>query len=166
MAEQPMIRCQIPQSWQAELEAIAQQTGQSLEQVVYEAIAQYLGKGVPAQAIAALQNRLEVVEQRVEQVDEALLQSLSTRLTGLEQLVARSSLQEPPVPSSAPLAIEAMEPEDEPDEIMESFRESEGFQERVRRATAPSKARIHNAPMTYEEIEDEPDEILYDFIDP
>jgi hypothetical protein len=115
--EQPL-QCQIPLAWQMQLETIAQRTGQSVEQVIYQAIGRYLGQ-------------LEILGQ-----------------------LERRSLESTP----------AEESDDEPDEILTSFSESDEFQERVRQAIAPSHS-PGESPL-YEEIENEPDEILYDFLEP
>ena len=119
MSEQPtsehLLQCQIPLEWQIQLETIAQRTGQSIEQVIYQAIGRYLGQ--PA--------------------DQATLQS----------------------PEIAP---DEDEIEDEPDEILTGFLESEEFQEQVRQT---SEAGRSSDPSLYEEIENEPDEILYDFLE-
>lgn len=113
----------MPLAWRQELEAIAYETGQSLEQVVCEAVAQYLGR------------------------------------TNELPLIAGSA--------GLPLNEDTLHDcDDEPDEIMASFLESEGFGEKVRQAIAPSATRLAGMPLTYEEIEQEPDEILYEFLEP
>ena len=106
-----LLQCQIPLEWQTQLETIAQRTGQSVEQVICQAIGRYLG-----------------------------------------QMALRS-------PEIAP---DEDEIEDEPDEILTSFSESDEFQAQVRQA---SEAGRSSDQSLYEEIENEPDEILYDFLE-
>ena len=113
-SEQPL-QLQIPLIWQTQLETIAQRTGQTLEQVVYQAIGYYLGQ-------------VELRSPRVEPVGE----------------------------------LDDEEIEDEPDEILTSFAESDEFQAQVKQTIA-SNALADQSP--YENIENEPDEILYDFLE-
>ena len=121
------LQLQIPLVWQMQLETIAQRTGQTLEQMVYQAIGHYLGQSSG--------------------------QSLS-------QLELRS-------PKSAPdEGLKEEDFEDEPDEILTSFLESDDFQERVRQAIAPQSVDQSADRSPYEEIEHEPDEILYGFLEP
>ncbi len=119
MTELPRIRCSIPQSWQIDLENLAQQTGQSVEQVIYQAIAQHLDK----------------------------------HLNKMQDLYPEDDI------------------EDEPDEILIGFLESDDFQDRLQQAIDPAVSKTSapsQADKEYadEEYEDEPSEILYDFIEP
>lgn len=167
MSESSKIKCRIPLSWQAELEAIANQTGQGVDRVIYQAIAEYLGKTeVSASSLQGMQHRLATVETQVSKADEAVMQvmMLSTRLVAVEQALASLSVSKGPAPLVIP---EDDDIEDEPDEIMMSFLESEDFQTRAQQAIRPSPAhRELSQPLTYEDFENEPDEILYDFLEP
>ncbi|MBD3882814.1 hypothetical protein IFO70_13660 [Phormidium tenue FACHB-886] len=160
MSEQPM-RCRIPLAWQLQLEAIAQRSGQSVEQLIYQAIGQFLGQAegnrVEPAALDALQS-----------LDEVKLQllTLTTRVAMLERSVG---VQADTARVGSPISTPEDEApddeiEDEPDEIMISFLESADFQERVQQAIAPSLS--SHQSLTYEDIENEPDEILYDFLEP
>lgn len=158
MSEQPM-RCRIPLAWQLQLETIAQRSEQSVEQLIYQAIGQFLGQ--------VENNRVEPAALDTQHtLDEVKLQllTLTTRVTMLERSVgaqADMARSLTPVPANE---TEEDEIEDEPDEIMVSFLESEDFQARVQQAVAPN-LRSHQ-PLAYEDIENEPDEILYDFLEP
>ncbi|HEY9644513.1 MAG TPA: hypothetical protein V6C57_28715 [Coleofasciculaceae cyanobacterium] len=178
MAEQPMIKCHIPQAWQAEIQAIANQAGCSAEQIIYEAIAQYLGKGNQHSHLAAhnvaeeqkrLEQRLADMEHRSLKADAALMQvmTLSTRVAALEQaqLLQRIKTEVPTV-GVEDVGVEE-DAEDEPDEILTSFLESDDFQERASQSVSLPRVLKHQSlPLTYEDFEDEADEILYDFIEP
>jgi hypothetical protein len=152
-----MIKCHIPQAWQVEIQAIATRLGCNVEQIIYEAIAQYLSKNNA--------NRLlEIVESSNSKADAALLQvlTLAARVTALEQVHLQTT---------ARIGVLAIVPgtndtEDEPDEILTSFLESDDFQERAAQSISPLRvAKDQSLPPTYEEFEDEADEILYDFIE-
>ena len=119
MTELPRIKCSIPQSWQTDLENLAQRTGQSVEQVIYQAIAQHLNK----------------------------------HLSEMQDLYPEDDI------------------EDEPDEILVGFLESDDFQGRLQQAIDPaifqvSMPKVSMPSQMAEEYEDEPGEILYDFIEP
>jgi hypothetical protein len=174
MTEQPRIKCAIPQSWQIELESLAQQTGQSVEQVVYEAIARYLGKGclnkseVPANVVTQMQSQLKLLESRLAKADMALMQTalLAERVLAIEQLIGRSGQVDSTVSQSA--LYEDDDIADEPDEILTSFLESDDFQDRLQAAIDP----ITLEELTPSRMDQEADqeyedgEILYDFIEP
>ena len=185
MTEQPRIKCAIPQSWQAELEILAEQAGQSVEQIVYEAIAQYLGKmrldkpEISANALMQMQSQLQRLESQLAKADMALMQttSLTTRVIAIEQAIGRST-QTHDSPPQADLdeddgieddGIEDDGIEDEPDEILISFLESDDFQGRIQEAINPGMPRkpvLSLADESCENEEYEDGEVLYDFIEP
>jgi hypothetical protein len=128
MSEQPM-RCRIPLAWQLQLEAIAQRTDQSIEQLVYHAIGQYLGQiekaVIEKPAIEPPASALNEVRQQV--------LALTARMTALEQAACPESPARSPI--SLPLVVPLL--------VEENLSEVEE-----------------------DDIEDEPDEILYDFLEP
>ncbi|MBE9179929.1 hypothetical protein IQ268_15260 [Oculatella sp. LEGE 06141] len=143
MAEQPMVGCQIPQEWQEKLEAIAANTGRQATQIVYEAIAQYLAEtdiGTLAGQLREVKHRLEQVEKRMGQADVLAEQiiALSARLVALEDT------------TDSPQALPTQ------------------FATNIYHTNAVSVAEhqaIVDAIAGLEEVEDEPDEILYDFLE-
>ncbi|MBI4785092.1 MAG: hypothetical protein HY785_27875 [Oscillatoriophycideae cyanobacterium NC_groundwater_1537_Pr4_S-0.65um_50_18] len=186
MTTPPRIKCVIPQSWQTALEALAQQTGKSVEQVVYEAIAQYLNPdlnpnlspdlnktaaldkqpSVPAEALTQMQSQIHRLENRLAKTDLAIMQTaaLAARVVAIEQ-----TLRQMPNTSAEdklqPLEDEPEEEfEDEPDEILVGFLESDDFQDRLQQAIDPASSR--STSYASDSDEDEPGEILYDFIEP
>jgi len=197
MTESPRIKCAVPRSWQTALENLAQQTGQTVEQLIYQAIAQYLDKahlskthlskahlekiqdlGTANPLVSRqIQNQLQRIESQVAKVDIAVLQTamLATRLVAIEQAIGRllqpqSMLQENYTPqedlgSRSNLYAEE-DVEDEPDEILVSFLESDDFQERLHRAIDFTVPLAFVPSHTDEVYEDESGEILYDFIEP
>ncbi|NJR64658.1 MAG: hypothetical protein HC772_03950 [Leptolyngbyaceae cyanobacterium CRU_2_3] len=184
MAEQPTLttlKCHIPKTWQAEIQALARQAGHSPEQVIYEAIAQYLGKSSGKSSskskgqnnstphvLTEVQQRLEIVEHRSHKADEAMIQvlALTVRVAALEQVIQLARL----TPRSLDFKpTDEEDPDDEPDEILTSFLESEDLQDRVTQTTR-SSANSQNLTTSRtdedEDMEDEADEILHDFIEP
>ena len=77
MALDPSVSCRIPSDWKIELEQMAQQSGRTQAQVMYEAIACYLGK-TEAVTLAARTRALEV-----------RLAALESQVHGLSLIVAR-----------------------------------------------------------------------------
>jgi hypothetical protein len=122
-SEQPL-QLQIPLVWQIQLEAIAQRTGQTLEQVVYQAIDHYLSQHLGQQL-----GQPDLRSSRIAPVGE----------------------------------FDDEEIEDEPDEILTSFAESDEFQAQVKQTIASNALADQ---LACEEIENEPDEILYGFLEP
>ena len=185
MTEHPRIKCAIPQSWQTALEALAQQTGRSVEQVVSEAIAQYISSNLnldttkaaalskqsaaQAEALTQMQSQIHRLENRLAKTDLAMMQTaaLAVRVMAIEQTLQRSQM--PNTPAEATLQPPEEEPEgefeDEPDEILVGFLESDDFQDRLQQAIDPASSRSIS-PHASDADEDEPGEILYDFIEP
>ena len=66
MAEKPMVGARIPHEWKTQLEEIAQKSGRNASQVVYEAIAAYLGKD----SANTLANQVKVLAERVAALEQ------------------------------------------------------------------------------------------------
>lgn len=114
MAEQSIVSCQMPQDWQAKIEQLAALRKQEPSQIIYEALAQYLGEDVNRN-----DSRLNALEA------EAI--ALRASVSQLEITVKELHLRSPLVPSwnnSAAAPVEPLVEEeflDEPDEILIDF---------------------------------------------
>ncbi len=91
MAERPMIGTRIPQAWKTDLECIAQRTGQTVSQILYDLIAQYLDRAsansVNSSVVADNTKRAEAFSESVLTV-LARLSDQVERLHGLETSIA------------------------------------------------------------------------------
>lgn len=144
---QPRVGCEIPQDWKVKIDTIAAQTGRTSDQVVYEAIARYLQQ----------QDLQQQDLQRQASGNDDLLQPLVSRLESLEQeaVVAREALAQV---QRLSVKLEQLE--------------------RAIAFSSPAIATLSNVPINSspiaahpidnesDEIEDEPDEILWDFLEP
>ena len=68
----PIASARIPHSWNDQIRAIAQETGQTPSDIVKAAIGQYLGKTTPA-SCASTNRRLNKVEQQLARLQRLLL---------------------------------------------------------------------------------------------
>lgn len=127
MVENVKVNCQIPQEWKQKIEHLAAERKIEINQILSEAIGQYLGED-PHNADHRLQ-RLEM-QVSILQKDSALLaltvNHLRQQLSAATSLIDRSA-----APGNLSQKLQAEQPIDLEDEI-----------------------------------EDEPDEILYEFLDP
>lgn len=73
----PMIGTRVSEEWKAQIEAIAKATGRNSSQVVYEAVAQYLGRTDGA----TLGNQIQEMLQRIE--------ALERQQQGLKMLLSK-----------------------------------------------------------------------------
>lgn len=142
----------------------------SIQEAVLIALSDYFA-GQPGVSKTAQKENSSPIETRLARA-EALLTLLSDRVNRLEGH---------PQPRPTAIDSDSDDIEDEPDEVLQSFLEPE-----PRKETAFDRAFQQNSeqslafgqnlgwaiqpsgkvqPLTYEEIEDEPDEILYDFLD-
>ncbi|QIZ71848.1 hypothetical protein [Oxynema aestuarii] len=126
MTENFNLNREIPPDWHSKLEEIARLRQTSIDCIVAEAIAQYLGEDTPPH-----DRRLEVLENRVSQLSQNLdrLQKILSQL----QLQNLSDDRDRPLPPSP---------------------------------TTPTVSPPPNFSPMDEVIYDEPDEILYDFLEP
>jgi hypothetical protein len=105
------------------------------------------------------QTQLETIAQRTGQTLEQVIYQAIGHYLGqhLGQLDLRS-------PRIAPVGeLDDEEIEDEPDEILTGFAESDEFQAQMKQTIAANTL-ADQSP--YEDIENEPDEILYGFLEP
>ena len=124
MTETVTVNCQIPQTWKAKIQRLAAERKKELTDIIYEALAQYLGEDVEATNTRLLTLQAEVLMLQ-KQVAE-----LSTTVKKVQQQLL--------VPTS-PLSI------------------SHPYTHK------PNEITLSEAD---DLIEDEPDEILYDFLPP
>ncbi len=120
MVDHLQVSYAIPPEWQAKLERLAAARNLTSAEVLYEAIAHYLGEDT---------SRLQTLEDKILVLQEAVA-DLNATVTQLKRQVIAPVL--PPNIGSSPSL----------------------------RASTPTQ------PLSYEDVEDEPDEILYDFLEP
>lgn len=115
----------VPQSWIAQFESLSQQKGRSVEELVREAIAQYLGipEATPTHSIEleAVQKKLEALSQKLSTLEVACdrISRLETRLNALERLSQPSLMSN--LSTVQKIEDEADYEYDEPDEILSDF---------------------------------------------
>ncbi|HAZ46400.1 MAG TPA: hypothetical protein DDW76_34050 [Cyanobacteria bacterium UBA11369] len=114
MAEKAMVSCQIPQDWKAKIEHLAAERKKDPSQIIYEALAHYLGEDVNRN-----DSRLNALEAEVTMLRSSISQ--------LELIVKELQQRSPLVPTwgnSAAASVEPLADEDfieEPDEILIDF---------------------------------------------
>lgn len=109
MSDQLLIN--FPQSWQKKIEEIAARRNRTSEEVVHEALAQYLGERT-----STLHHRLQAVETDIQQL-RATIQDLQQRLQQAATVMTFPISS--PTPSTT--SDEDEELEDEPDEVLYDF---------------------------------------------
>lgn len=132
MSEDVMVSCQIPQDWKRQIEQIAAQRKKKSAQIIYEAIAQYLGED-----IQTVDNRLLALEKEMPTLQKEITQLNTTVKNLQEKLQAAASMLTISYPASVNLPPKVQQssqpnhdndddfPEDEPDEILYGFLEPE-----------------------------------------
>ena len=60
-----MVGTRVPPAWVEQLQAIAQETGKSQSEIIYEAIAAYLGK-TDANSVSSMNKRLTALEKKLQ----------------------------------------------------------------------------------------------------
>ena len=114
MAEKSIVSCQIPQDWKAKIEHLAKERKKEPSQIIFEALAQYLGEDVNKN-----DSRLNALEAEVT--------TLRASISQLEGIVKELQMRSPLVPTwsnSAATSVEQWADEDfieEPDEILIDF---------------------------------------------
>ncbi|NJR21297.1 MAG: hypothetical protein HC786_03490 [Richelia sp. CSU_2_1] len=114
MVERSIVSCQIPQDWKAKIEQLAALRKQDPSQILFEALAQYLGEDVNTN-----DTRLNALETEVT--------ALRASISQLEGTVKELQLRSPLVPTwnnSTVASVESLADEDfldEPDEILIDF---------------------------------------------
>ncbi|HEY9690954.1 MAG TPA: hypothetical protein V6D15_01990 [Oculatellaceae cyanobacterium] len=127
MSENPQVSCQVPPNWKAKIERLAVLRGKTPQEIIYEALGQYLGEEQSTN-----ETRFNTLEVEVS--------SLNTNIASLTCTV--KDLQQRLVTAASIISI----PET--------------------KSITPQQ-RLPNVNSLYQEdLEDEPDEILYEFIDP
>ncbi len=114
MAEKAMVSCQIPQDWKAKIEHLAAERKKEPSQIIYEALAHYLGEDVNSN-----DSRLNALEAEV----TMLRSSISQLELIVKELQQRSHVFSTSSNSSA-ASVEPLADEDfieEPDEILIDF---------------------------------------------
>lgn len=132
--KKPSAIAKVPQEWVEQLETIAKQTGQSVNDLVREAIAQYLGVekfsfSTPPDwerlnaELTTYKTQLEELNQKIDDLStySQLVTTLQMRLTALEGRVIQNNQDEAIVTSSPELDINEDDYDDEPDEILFDF---------------------------------------------
>jgi predicted DNA-binding protein len=64
---QPLAHARIPQEWEVQLRAIAQETGQSYSDVVRQAIAQHLGR-TDLESVESMSKRVAALERQLKKL--------------------------------------------------------------------------------------------------
>lgn len=124
MTEKVTVNCQIPQNWKSKIERLAAERKKEVSQIIYEALAQYLGEDVEASNTRLLTLQAEVI------VLQKQLAELNTTVKKMQQQL---------LVTTSPLSI------------------SHPYAQNFKQFSPPEDEDL---------IEDEPDEILYDFLPP
>ncbi|AFZ14564.1 hypothetical protein Cri9333_3754 [Crinalium epipsammum PCC 9333] len=127
MSENPQVSCQVPPDWKAKIQHLAVLRGKTPEEIIYEALGQYLGEEQSTN-----ETRFNTLEVEVSSLNTNIASLTSTVKDLQQRLVTAASIISIPETNSIP---------------------------------APKM--IQNINSLYQEdLEDEPDEILYEFLDP
>lgn len=125
MVDQSRISCDVPSQWKIKMEEIAAARNKTSEEILSDAIALYLGEDIEITS-----TRIKLLEAEVSTLRQNMAQLTATVNDLQQRLTTAASIMSV---SSSPLKI-----------------------------TAPVS---ETTPSFYEEMEDEPDEILYDFLE-
>jgi len=127
MSSKITVNCKIPSGWKKKIKHLAAERSQPSEQIIYEAIAQYLGENT-----SKTNSRIDTLEEEVSELYSTIAQ-LSSSIKKLQQQAIAAASMNPLTgtpTTERQRTIVALE-----------FDEDDG-------------------------VEDEPDEILYDFLPP
>lgn len=125
MVDQTMVSCQIPSDWKAKIDRLAAERKKEPNQIIHEALAQYLGEDAKIK-----DSRLNTLETEVKFL-RSLISQLDLTVKGLQQRSQTAIISEAAsVQLSQTLQMQPNADEDD------------------------------------DSVEDEPDEILYDFLPP
>lgn len=126
------IAAMVPQEWLVKLEQLSQETGRSIEELIREALAQYLGiekKISPSQTLtnvplATVQQELTTLKQKVNHLEQLFPQvaKLEAKLFSLEKiLIPELSTLPNSQTFTQVVPIDDDQQYDEPDEILTDF---------------------------------------------
>ena len=126
------IAAMVPQEWLVKLEQLSQKTGRSIEELIREALAQYLGiekKISPSQTLvnvplATIQQDLTTLKQKVNHLEQLFPQvtTLEAKLFSLEKiLIPELSTLPNSQTFTQVVPLDDDEQYDEPDEILTDF---------------------------------------------
>ncbi len=126
------IAAMVPQEWLVKLEQLSQKTGRSIEELIREALAQYLGiekKISPSQTLvnvplAMIQQDLTTLKQKVNHLEQLVPQvtTLEAKLFSLEKiLIPELSTLPNSQTFTQVVPLDDDEQYDEPDEILTDF---------------------------------------------
>ena len=126
------IAAMVPQEWLVKLEQLSQKTGRSIEELIREALAQYLGiekKISPSQTLvnvplAMIQQDLTTLKQKVNHLEQLFPQvtTLEAKLFSLEKiLIPELSTLPNSQTFTQVVPLDDDEQYDEPDEILTDF---------------------------------------------
>ena len=127
MSENTQVSCQVPFDWKAKIERLAVLRGKTPEEIIYEALGQYLGEEQSTN-----ETRFNTLEVEVSSLNTNIASLTSTVKDLQQRLVTAASIISIPETNSIPV---------------------------------PKMLQNINS-MYQEDLEDEPDEILYEFLDP
>jgi predicted transcriptional regulator len=123
MTEKAIVSCQIPQDWKVKIEHLATERKKEPSQIIYEALAQYLG-----QEVNRNESRLNTLEAEITTLRGSIsqLELIVKHLQQRSHVVAAGSNSS--TVSVNPSPIQSVQPfidddlmEDEPDEILIDF---------------------------------------------
>jgi predicted nuclease with TOPRIM domain len=129
MSENPQVSCQVPADWKAKIQHLAVLRGKTPEEIIYEALGQYLGEEQ-----SSYENRFNRLEVEVSSLNTNIASLTSTVKDLQQRLIAAASIIS--IPETNSITVSKMIPN------------------------------ININSMYQEDLEDEPDEILYEFLDP
>lgn len=114
MTEKVTVSCQIPSNWKQKIERLAAERKKQSHQIIYEALAQYLGEN-----IETTDNRLLALETELTQ----LRQEITNLNTTVQQLQRRWSTTSASASAFQDVTVADDDDfiEDEPDEILYDF---------------------------------------------
>ena len=122
MAEKAMVSCQIPQDWKAKIEHLAAERKKEPSQIIYEALAQYLGEDVNSNdsRLNALEAEVTTLRGSISQL-ELIVKELQQRshVVSTSSNSSAASVGISPIQSVQPFADEDFI--EEPDEILIDF---------------------------------------------
>lgn len=126
------IAAMVPQEWLVKLEQLSQETGRSIEELIREALAQYLGiekKVSPSQTLvnvplATVQQELTTLRKKVNHLEQLFPQvaKIETKLFSLEKILI-PELSTLPISKTFTQVVPLDDDEqyDEPDEVLTDF---------------------------------------------
>ena len=127
MEPEVIVSCQVPIAWKEKIDRLAADRKKEPQQIIYEALAQYLGEDIQTtdKRFLALETELTMLQKEQAQLNTTV-KNLQQRLQAAASMISIPDTVSPILPSIPQVSVVKTETdeedyEDEPDEILYDF---------------------------------------------